>query len=481
MLTIKIDLIAQRYHANPWNRAHVEGIVEWPPSPWRILRAILAGGFLAKVEESALKALVTKLAQEKPSFVLPAGAYTQTRSPRKDETQTTELYKPGKDIVDAYLNFDREDSSIWVIWHQLDLSHAERELLSNCLAYCRYLGRREADAVWTVASTDKIPNAYPDPAGRVQVACSDGTIENLLLSPYEVLAKELRSTVPGLIWEPYHLEQQANVAPEHGASYKRADLTIRAKGKLNAEHFLVWANRLHQSLIAKLDQPTPNFSGRDAQGNPLTNHEHVFIQPVLHKAEFDETELVGFTLHSYQGFSDEEIKALYKIRSLWIGQSSNIEIRVAALSPHYGDCGAIWESTTPFFLTRYPLLRNGHPRWISGTRYQKDGAEHQALKALCFLPQFNLDPKACSFQDDPQGLMMVHEDRAVAICQAEMWDGSHLWKTEREHGRKSLECGFKVRLVFLEPVEKVKKVKRVIGIGYNAHFGLGCLLPCSRS
>ena len=31
-----------RYHANPWDRAVNEGASEWPPSPWRILRALVA-------------------------------------------------------------------------------------------------------------------------------------------------------------------------------------------------------------------------------------------------------------------------------------------------------------------------------------------------------------------------------------------------------------------------------------------------------
>jgi CRISPR-associated protein Csb2 len=467
MLTIKIELIANRYHANPWNRAHVEGVVEWPPSPWRLLRAILAGGFLAKVDENRLKALVAKLAQETPSYYLPPSSYTQTRSPRKDETQSTDLYKPGKDIVDAYLNFDSRDSSIWVTWSDLDIDDSETLLLTKCLAYCRYLGRREADAVWTIADEEKPPNAYPDPSGTVQVACSDGTIENLLLSPYEVLAKERRSTVPGLIYKPYRIESEVQNPLEVKSTYHRADLKIRSKGKLKAELFLVWADKLHQSLIAKLGKTlTSNFSGCDKEGKPLTSHEHVFIQPV-----FDEGELVGFTLSSFQGFSEGEIEALYLLRSLWINQSTMIEIRVVGLSPNYGDLAKEWKSVTPFLLTRYPLLRNGHPRWIANTHYQKDGAEHQALKALCYLPQFDIDPKDCTFREDHQGLMMLYQDEVIATATAEIWPDSTRWKSDRKHGKRTLMLGFSVQITFPAP----KCI--VIGIGNNAHFGFGCLFP----
>src|SRR5215212_1026723 len=45
MLTIKLRFAAGGFHATPWGRHVNEGAVEWPPSPWRIIRALLATGF----------------------------------------------------------------------------------------------------------------------------------------------------------------------------------------------------------------------------------------------------------------------------------------------------------------------------------------------------------------------------------------------------------------------------------------------------
>ena len=42
MLAIRFDFTANRYHATQWGRHVNEGVLEWPPSPWRILRAIVA-------------------------------------------------------------------------------------------------------------------------------------------------------------------------------------------------------------------------------------------------------------------------------------------------------------------------------------------------------------------------------------------------------------------------------------------------------
>ena len=42
MLAIRFLFPAGRYHATPWGRHVNEADVEWPPSPWRLLRALIA-------------------------------------------------------------------------------------------------------------------------------------------------------------------------------------------------------------------------------------------------------------------------------------------------------------------------------------------------------------------------------------------------------------------------------------------------------
>src|SRR5262245_43173631 len=39
---IKLTFPGGRYHATPWGRHVNEGVPEWPPSPWRLLRALAA-------------------------------------------------------------------------------------------------------------------------------------------------------------------------------------------------------------------------------------------------------------------------------------------------------------------------------------------------------------------------------------------------------------------------------------------------------
>lgn len=155
MLVMGIKLLNQSYAACPWDTAHVEGIVEYPPSPWRIYRAMYAGFFLANnagrdLKQSNLESIISVLAQTNPSYYLPNSSYVQTRTHRKDRTDNSDLYQPGKKVVSGELRFSPTDSIIYVYWN-VELHQSQQELLTVCLNFCAYLGRRESDALWWIA------------------------------------------------------------------------------------------------------------------------------------------------------------------------------------------------------------------------------------------------------------------------------------------------------------------------------------------
>ena len=81
--TIRITLLSGRYGATPWGRSEHEGQVEYPPSPWPLLRAVLNGAFGLTVTPGQLpegaEALITRLAEQPPSYHLPYGEYGQIR------------------------------------------------------------------------------------------------------------------------------------------------------------------------------------------------------------------------------------------------------------------------------------------------------------------------------------------------------------------------------------------------------------------
>src|SRR6266498_3573524 len=106
MIAISLRFLAGRYHATPWGRHVNEAAVEWPPSPWRILRALVAVWkrtlpWLRQDEvEPILRALGTP-----PEFVLPPASTGHTR-------HYMPWFKKGPDdrtlVFDAFVVLPRE-------------------------------------------------------------------------------------------------------------------------------------------------------------------------------------------------------------------------------------------------------------------------------------------------------------------------------------------------------------------------------------
>src|ERR1039457_979841 len=82
MPVIEPQFPAGRSHATPWGRHVNEGAVEWPPSPWRLLRSLIATRYLkarAEVSEETLRACIASLAAQSPYYYLPKATNGHTR------------------------------------------------------------------------------------------------------------------------------------------------------------------------------------------------------------------------------------------------------------------------------------------------------------------------------------------------------------------------------------------------------------------
>lgn len=145
MLEIELTFPSGRFHATPWDHHVNEGVVEWPPSPWRLLRALMATWYLkstaeeqerAAEEEERLRSLIWRLAGEPPEYVLPAGVPAHTR-------HYMPLYRDATTkVFDTFL--DVGEAPLVIRWSEVDLAHAERTLLTRLVRRLGYLGRAES-------------------------------------------------------------------------------------------------------------------------------------------------------------------------------------------------------------------------------------------------------------------------------------------------------------------------------------------------
>lgn len=146
MLEIELRFPSGRYHATPWDHHVNEGVVEWPPSPWRLLRALMATWHLKSTEEErrrgteeeegGLRGLIWTLAGEPPEYVLPAGVPAHTR-------HYMPLFKDATTkVFDTFL--DVGDVPLVVRWPTLEPAAGERKLLARLVHRLGYLGRAES-------------------------------------------------------------------------------------------------------------------------------------------------------------------------------------------------------------------------------------------------------------------------------------------------------------------------------------------------
>ena len=186
MISLAFRFLSGRYHSSAWGTHANEAVPEWPPSPWRILRALIATwyhkrGFIERVHpelapalsQDAFAALVEKLAAALPSYrVSPDTAAAHTRhympvngKPVKLIDAFVHIGGPGGDAV-ALPSHDASTGELLAFWPlvvfwPVELEDREKAVLRELLHSLGYLGRAEAlaDADIVEISPDAVPRA----------------------------------------------------------------------------------------------------------------------------------------------------------------------------------------------------------------------------------------------------------------------------------------------------------------------------------
>ena len=148
MLAISLTFPAKRFHATPWGRQVNEGAVEWPPSPWRLLRSLVATWHdkFPDVPEAAIRELVEMLAQA-PRFSLPPASQGHTRHymPLVNDERTK--------VFDTFVVVEPDDAVV-AVWPDVSLTEEQRHLLDGLLRAMTYFGRAES---WVCGQVLDVP------------------------------------------------------------------------------------------------------------------------------------------------------------------------------------------------------------------------------------------------------------------------------------------------------------------------------------
>lgn len=164
MPTLLLRFPGRRYHATPWGHHVNEGLVEWPPSPWRVLRALLSVGYAScgwagevaepwrSVPPEPARSALLALAGVAPRYRLPAavGAHSRHYMPTAD-------FKDGKErttlVFDTWAQVDSGELAI--TW-DVELDEQQTQALDDLVSRLGYLGRSESWVVGRLASQPEV-------------------------------------------------------------------------------------------------------------------------------------------------------------------------------------------------------------------------------------------------------------------------------------------------------------------------------------
>jgi CRISPR-associated protein Csb2 len=464
MTTIELRFPAHRFHATPWGRHVNEGVVEWPPSPYRLLRALYDAWKRKHPElaEAEVRSVLQALAAEAPRFGLPKVTASHTRSYLSSNTE---------DPTDKSLIFDafvamNPGGACYVTWPQVELTASQEEILTRLLESLNYVGRSES---WVEARLQRgdfetgircEPLAQSAESGDViPVACATPASEYKEKRPWlDAIAystaefqKYRRSSPPAMRMVQYvrpvealmtrvpkspkgHLRTQAVLLGLHAPVLPLVTATIEV-----AEQIRMRLMGIHKRLMGDPLKVSPKFSGKDSSGEPRKDHQHAFILPLAN--ERGRIDRVLIYTRSEEGFGSSEVEAILQMRGLY--GASEDPIRVVATwrgklrDPAVRPEAKVVRSVTPFASARHWRKGRGSFQEFLTEEVRRECRNHG-------LPA----PITVELLQKSTGLFEWVEFR-------------------RNRKDEAPRSGYGFRIEFAEPVAAP------FTLGYGCHFGLG--------
>lgn len=494
MIAVGLRFLTGRYHATPWDRHVNEGVPEWPPSPWRFLRALVATWKRTMPDtpvEEVLPILATLSAP--PEIRLPPAAPASTR-------HYMPLMAVGKTslVFDTFAAVSPQEPTI-LCWREAELTGRQRELLQGLLLRMPYLGRAES---WCAASLadgavavncrplqDKVPDSEDGETVRVLVTEQlepVALLQALLVETGDLRGKEKRLVPPGSRWVSYLRPRTLLVAHPRRKpaeqSFRPVEvvrfaldgkplplLTDAVKvGELARRTAMSKYGYEHARAVSKI------LSGREGSRPLDGQHQHAFYLPT---DEDGDGRLDHLTVYAPAGFSAEERRALgqarvlfglgddREVRLLLLGMMSSSEL--AARTP-YWQSSAMWESVTPYLLTRHPKrYRDGKPK-LTESGDQRDGPEDQIRREWDLRRQADTSlPQLVSVER--KAVCDVRAEGGAAPARQLRWLQFRRWRSMGSGATTGMAYGFILR--FADPVTGP------VALGYGCHFGLGQFRP----
>ncbi|MFP4131494.1 MAG: type I-U CRISPR-associated protein Csb2 [Thiohalospira sp.] len=507
MVAIAFRFPAGRYHATPWGRHVNEAEVEWPPSPWRILRALVATfhrkGWADRYDPAILHGLTEALAAELPGYALPPAirAHSRHYMPqggfRNGQPETSLVF-------DAFARL--EPTAELVAHWPVSLTEEQRELLDGLLGDLGFLGRAESwvearlldgwagepDCVPSEIAVDlqtgearepvrllaPVPPAEYGP-WRARIVDGHGLDAKRPKKPQRQILATLPEDWSGTLYNETGDLQAAGWSSPPGArfvTYQRpasaftarpgrrrsrgtpAATTVRlalaGKPLPRLEDALRIGEVARKAAISRSERVNGGHVPAALSGHDLpqdNRHGHAFYLP---EDADDDGHIDHILVHAPDGLSPAAVHALDRLTRLWQGDKGEWQVYLEG----YGDPADLTESrytaTTREWITVTPYL---HP-WFAKKRF---GVAEQIARECRErgLPEPEVLEEGSEWTGpDGRSRRPVH---------------FHRFRDTPRRLRQPDTRGRFLRLRFPEPVAGP------LALGFGCHFGLGVFLPAA--
>lgn len=382
-------------HATPWGTHVNEGAVEWPVSPWRLLRGLVATWKtrLPELNDERVLPVLDALASP-PAIRMDPRTESSIRTYLPAEGHRHGAVKPDTDlVVDAFAAV-APGTGLAYLW-PAELSSDQQQVLGELVAALPYLGRAESVCEASVRFDGDERGGWTHPATdasgvgrRVLVPTQPSDLSELCMRIQE-MRRGGRLVPAGADWIRYEVAEALPDAPRRAVRRPRAMVRHAAQFALSGaepvsvRQTLVVAEALRRAAMSKYGNlggggASEVLAGKDAEGKPLRGNRHAHWVPV--DADGDgllDTALVWAT----DGFDRRDVAALGAIRQLRFhggdgmrtGRTLDVglEIVVDELSDPRLGLGGVggrssrWRSATPFLPQRH-RARDDVDTWLHG-------------------------------------------------------------------------------------------------------------------
>ena len=201
-VTLDVEFHTHRYHATPWGRHPREGVHEWPPSPYRLIRALTSSWrtYGSNIEEEVFIGILHKIASTNPCMVLPRAATAHTRHWVPPAGKGKRIK-----ILDTFVILDKDPFRF--VWNDIRLTYHEIKILDQVALHVRYFGRSESWCTMSVWAGDDVP----------ETACMPLAL-NMLNNNYEivlVLAPKPNITLSDIEMSTGEMRRKRMLMPPH--------------------------------------------------------------------------------------------------------------------------------------------------------------------------------------------------------------------------------------------------------------------------